>query len=161
MAVRDGRKEEKRRTAEALLDNYKGTYYPWREQLEVRWGDMDLMGHVNNVMYFRYSEQARLGHLNSMWKANNVILAETSSRFRRPLVYPDTVTCGVQSKLHDDGYSIIQRVAIASHQQGLVAAEVTARLVLVGKDGKKILIPDDLRRIIEKDGSPPAPTAKL
>lgn len=26
------------------------------ERLRVLWGDMDALGHVNNVMYFRYME---------------------------------------------------------------------------------------------------------
>jgi len=26
----------------------------------LRWADMDMLGHVNNVAYFRYMEQARI-----------------------------------------------------------------------------------------------------
>ena len=29
-------------------------------RMPVRWGDMDAMGHVNNTVYFRYMEQARI-----------------------------------------------------------------------------------------------------
>lgn len=29
-------------------------------RMPVRWGDMDAMGHVNNTVYFRYLEQARI-----------------------------------------------------------------------------------------------------
>lgn len=28
--------------------------------IPIRWGDMDVMGHVNNAMYFRYFEIARI-----------------------------------------------------------------------------------------------------
>ncbi|MDB5909191.1 MAG: acyl-CoA thioesterase [Massilia sp.] len=28
--------------------------------MPIRWGDMDAMGHVNNTVYFRYFEQARI-----------------------------------------------------------------------------------------------------
>ena len=31
------------------------------ERIPIRWGDMDAMGHVNNTVYFRYMEQARIG----------------------------------------------------------------------------------------------------
>ena len=31
------------------------------ERLRILWGDMDALGHVNNTMYFRYMEQARIG----------------------------------------------------------------------------------------------------
>ena len=30
------------------------------ERIPIRWGDMDAMGHVNNTLYFRYLEIARL-----------------------------------------------------------------------------------------------------
>ena len=30
---------------------------------EVAWGDMDAFGHVNNVLYYRYIESARLAYL--------------------------------------------------------------------------------------------------
>ena len=29
-------------------------------RMPIRWGDMDAMGHVNNTVYFRYMEQARI-----------------------------------------------------------------------------------------------------
>ena len=28
--------------------------------MPIRWGDMDAMGHVNNTVYFRYMETARV-----------------------------------------------------------------------------------------------------
>lgn len=28
--------------------------------MPIRWGDMDAMGHVNNTVYFRYLESARI-----------------------------------------------------------------------------------------------------
>jgi len=31
-----------------------------RSRTAIRWGDMDAMGHVNNTVYFRYLEQARI-----------------------------------------------------------------------------------------------------
>lgn len=32
----------------------------------MRWGDMDMMGHVNNTLYFRYMEIARMDWLSSL-----------------------------------------------------------------------------------------------
>ena len=29
-------------------------------RMPIRWGDMDAYGHVNNTVYFRYMEQARV-----------------------------------------------------------------------------------------------------
>ena len=32
----------------------------------IRWGDQDAMGHVNNTVYFRYIEQARIEWLEQL-----------------------------------------------------------------------------------------------
>ena len=36
------------------------------ERIAIRWGDMDAMGHVNNTVYFRYMEQARIAWFESL-----------------------------------------------------------------------------------------------
>lgn len=35
-------------------------------RMPIRWGDMDAMGHVNNTVYFRYFEQARIAWFEAM-----------------------------------------------------------------------------------------------
>ncbi|MCC7039649.1 MAG: acyl-CoA thioesterase [Burkholderiales bacterium] len=60
----------------------------------VRWGDMDALGHVNNTVYFRYMEQARLEWLYTLVGAGGYtagqgpVIANALCNFRRPLVYP-------------------------------------------------------------------------
>jgi acyl-CoA thioester hydrolase len=34
--------------------------------MPIRWGDMDTYGHVNNTVYFRYMEQARVEWITSL-----------------------------------------------------------------------------------------------
>ena len=34
--------------------------------LQIRWGDMDAMGHLNNASYFRYLESVRIDWLHSL-----------------------------------------------------------------------------------------------
>ena len=41
-----------------------------REQLaELRWGDMDAMGHVNNTLYFRFMEVIRIDWMRELMLA--------------------------------------------------------------------------------------------
>ncbi len=60
----------------------------------MRWGDMDAMGHINNTVYFRYYEQARiawfeeLGMLSGRERGHGPILASVSCDFVKPLQYP-------------------------------------------------------------------------
>lgn len=64
----------------------------------IAWGEMDALGHVNNVAYFRYMESARVAFLLRlgidrlrMADGVGVILQSAQCRFRKPVVYPDTL----------------------------------------------------------------------
>lgn len=67
------------------------------ERIPLRWGDMDAMGHVNNTMYFRYMEQARIGWFDALipeqeaWQDTGIVIANASCNYKRPMVYPGTV----------------------------------------------------------------------
>ena len=47
----------------SIPDNYVLVH---RMHMPIRWGDMDAMGHVNNTVYFRYLEQARIAWFEAM-----------------------------------------------------------------------------------------------
>ena len=64
----------------------------------IRWGDMDALGHVNNTVYFRYMEQARIEWLYAQAKAGvgydrgtGPVIVNASCTFREPLVFPGEV----------------------------------------------------------------------
>ena len=67
------------------------------ERIPIRWGDMDAMGHVNNTVYFRYMEQARIGWFDALvpeeeaWKSTGIVVANASCNFKRAMNYPGTV----------------------------------------------------------------------
>jgi len=67
------------------------------ERIPIRWGDMDAMGHVNNTVYFRYMEQARISWFDALlpeeeaWKSTGIVVANASCNFKRAMNYPGTV----------------------------------------------------------------------
>lgn len=67
------------------------------ERFPIFWGDMDALGHVNNVTYFRYMEQARVAWFETLvppeqlWKTTGIVVVHASCDFRRALVYPGDV----------------------------------------------------------------------
>jgi len=71
------------------------------ERIAIRWGDMDAMGHVNNTVYFRYMEQARIGWFDTLlprgeaWKATGIVIANASCNFKRAINCPGTVAVQV------------------------------------------------------------------
>lgn len=63
--------------------------------IEVRWGDMDALGHVNNSRYFTYFEQVRVEWLRSLdsgWdRTAGPVLASARCDYKRPITYPATL----------------------------------------------------------------------
>jgi acyl-CoA thioester hydrolase len=119
----------------------------------VVWGDMDSYRHVNNVVYFRYFENARLEYFRRLgWfelednTGVGPILAATQARFRRPLTYPDTVLIGARAaSVGADRFTLEHR--IVSERLGAVAAEGQG-LVVTYHYGRaeKVPMPEELRR---------------
>ena len=67
------------------------------ENIPIRWGDMDAMGHVNNTIYFRYMEQVRVSWYERMFgelssaRTEGIVIVNASCNFLKPLTYPGTV----------------------------------------------------------------------
>jgi acyl-CoA thioester hydrolase len=66
--------------------------------IPTRWMDNDAYGHVNNVVFYRYLESARVAYvqqlgLPSIRNINGIgfILQHAECRFRRPVIFPDTL----------------------------------------------------------------------
>jgi len=110
---------------------------------------MDAFDHVNNAMYFRYFETARLayfehlGLLETMQKDQiGPILAETSCRFKRPLTYPDTIRVGAAvSENHSHGF--MMQYGIYSETQQVVCSVGSGRIVLLDYQSGQKVKPDE------------------
>lgn len=93
--------------------------FPVVISLSVRWGDMDAFRHVNNTVYFRYFESARIAYFERTGistagdntAAIGPILASTSCRFKAPLTYPDAVRVGARvTEIGDDRFTMAYSV---------------------------------------------------
>ena len=129
--------------------------YPVVVELPVVWGEMDSYRHVNNAVYFRYFETARLEYFRRLgWfeyeeqTGVGPILQATSARFRRPLTYPDTIWVAVRvPALQEDRFTMEYR--LVSRKLAAVAAEGTGTIVTYHyARATKTPIPDELRRRI-------------
>jgi acyl-CoA thioester hydrolase len=128
--------------------------YPVIVEVPVAWGDMDAFGHVNNTMFFRYFETARIAYLERIgFRGENgigPILASTQCRFRRPLAYPDTVLVGARvSETAEDRFTHEYR--LVSRALDDVAAEGSGVVVAYDYGAKtRCTIPHDVRARMEE-----------
>ncbi len=83
--------------------------FPITLQQDLLWSDMDAYQHVNNAVYFRYFEDARMAYfekigVNTYMAKHNVgpILASTNANYKTPLSYPDKLTIAARiSNIHE------------------------------------------------------------
>jgi acyl-CoA thioester hydrolase len=70
--------------------------------IEVRWGDMDNQGHVNNAVYFTYCESARIslfaaiGCYGRLTVEEGPSLVSATCDFKRQVIFPATLDVGVR-----------------------------------------------------------------
>ena len=129
--------------------------YPLVIEAPVAWGEMDSMGHVNNIVYFRYFESARIAYFERVgfmeWMRETgvgPILASTQCRFRLPLGYPDTVSVGAKAEeVGDDRF--VMKYLVVSHRHERPAAEGDGLIVSYDyRASTKAPLPEEIRRRI-------------
>ncbi len=121
------------------------------ERIPIRWGDMDAMGHVNNTVYFRYMEQARIGWFDALvpeeeaWKSTGIVIANASCNFRRPINYPGTVEVKVYAG-KPGGSSVGTYYELRVDEEAEPYADGAAVVVFIDmRKQKPIRIPEAIR----------------
>jgi len=132
------------------------TRFPVTLELPVQWGEMDSYRHVNNAVYFRWFESARMEYFRRIgWDEVEAesgvgpILHSTSARFRAPLEFPDVVrvSTGVV-EVGVDRFTMHYR--IESTALARVAAEGSGVVVSFDyRAGTKASLPEAVRAAIE------------
>jgi acyl-CoA thioester hydrolase len=123
--------------------------------IPIRWGDMDAMGHVNNTVYFRYMEVARLEWLNAVGAAPNPrgqgpVIVNAWCNFIRQLAFPGEVLArhhvANAGRSSFDTFITLERV----DQPGVLYAEGGSKTVWTDSPAQKSApLPDWLRAIVE------------
>ncbi|MCW8348894.1 MULTISPECIES: acyl-CoA thioesterase [Vibrio] len=131
--------------------------YPVITEISVAWGEMDALNHVNNAVYFRYFETARLeyfSHINLMEDMAitkvGPVLGDTYCRYKLPVTYPDTLLIGSRiTHLEADRFTM--EYQIVSKKMNKVTTTGTATIVMFDfVTNKKANISDKLMQAIEE-----------
>jgi len=123
--------------------------------LPLQWGDHDAFGHVNNTVYIRWAETARVEYMIAagMWpqlppSQIGPILASIKCDYKLALTHPDTVHIG--TKVSRIGNSSLRMDhVIVSHNADAVAAEIESTIVMLDYSVQRpVRVPDEMRRSI-------------
>ena len=135
--------------------------------LPVLWGDQDLFGHVNNTIYVRWFESARVAYWDSTGMRDLLlpqncgpILAAVHCNYRKQLKYPDTIHVGASVR-HLGRTSLKIEHQVFSEYRGEVVADGESIVVVFNyvKQQSEV-VSDELRRLIE-DVERPFKTRKV
>ena len=123
---------------------------------EVRYGDLDPQGHVNNAKYLTYFEQARvyyLIHLGLFGKDQSfmdigLIIADIHIKFNAPTHYGDEIKTGVHTAKIGNKSMIVEQVVV-DVKTGVEMAKGEVVIVTFDYRAKKTIpVPDEWREII-------------
>ncbi|KGK88214.1 thioesterase [Desulfosporosinus sp. HMP52] len=99
--------------------------FPVQVSISITENEMAASGHVKNIYYVRYFEQARLEYLKRLrfdeFKTKTgigVILAQTICKYLKPLAYPDQIMVGARVKSMGKS-SFVMEYIIVSEKIGL------------------------------------------
>ena len=132
------------------------TTFPLELKLRIDWSELDLFGHVNNVMFMKYIQAARVHYwersgIYAELKKNNIgpILHSTSCQFKKQLMYPGHV-------IVKTGMAYIKNTSFSLHhmlydQHGDLVAEAQDVIVMFDfNKNEKTPVPEVMRKNAEK-----------
>ena len=132
-------------------------YHP----IEVRYGDLDPQGHVNNAKHLTYFEQARIAYMielglftkNQSFMEIGVILADAHITYLEPIYFGQNIKVGVHvAKLGNKSMTWEQNVVDADSGREIAKGEVVM-VTYNYREQRTISVPDGWRvKIAEVEG---------
>ena len=123
--------------------------------MSIRWGDMDALGHVNNTVYFRYLETARIDWLQSIRcnpdpQGHGPVIANAFCNFYRQLEYPGAIVAKLY--VSDPGRTTFETWCTLERtdQPGVISAAGGATVIWVDFPKQKAIdLPDWVREVVQ------------
>ena len=131
--------------------------YSYLEKVDTRFGDNDIFGHLNNIIYYSIFDSVINRFLINNCDYNPLnseiiaISPETRCKFRKSLSYPEKVEVGL-STFKIGNTSIIYDIALFKLEEDVACAEGYFVHVFVkrNKMQEKVKIPEKIRIELER-----------
>lgn len=131
--------------------------YKVKERYPVHWGDMDAANHVNNLIYLRWAESARIAFVKAMDISTSFstadigpILGWQECKYIFPITFPDTVIVGIRCfEILEDRFKL--ECGIFSERHDRLAA-ISRQDIIPYDYGtlKKVVLPEKWKELLEK-----------
>lgn len=129
--------------------------YKHKTPIQIRFKDVDRLGHVNNANHITYFELARVEYFSALmgdvkidWESESLILAKMEMEYKQPILLEDKVYCytwvsRMGSKSFDMSCSIVKEL----NGVEVEAAKGLAVIVCFNyKTNQTIAVPEDWKK---------------
>ena len=124
-------------------------YHP----IEVRYGDLDPQGHLNNAKYLTYMEQARIQYIYhlGLWQGGSftdigMILADVQVTFRQPIQFGQALRIGVRTtRMGNKSFNMAYRFEDA-HTSTELASGSSVQVAYDYRASQTVALPDTWRQ---------------
>ncbi|MGH7503897.1 MAG: acyl-CoA thioesterase [Longimicrobiales bacterium] len=135
-------------------DSQKGGRFRFRHAVDVRFRDLDAMGHAHHSLVLIYLEEARAKYWREVagragLDAIDYVLAEITVRYHRRIEYPQRLDIGVRTS-RVGGKSFEQEFEIRSIEGERLASGRTVQVMYDYSAGESKAVPADIRDRIER-----------
>jgi acyl-CoA thioester hydrolase len=127
--------------------------------IQIRFSDVDKLGHVNNAVYLSYIELARLdffkavaGNIN--WDTEGIILARVEIDYKIPVLLEDKLSVKTWcSRLGTKSFDLSYSIIIKNNGEEIEKAKAISVLVCFNySEQKSMLMPEQWRKWLENKG---------
>lgn len=123
--------------------------------IEVRWGDMDALNHVNNTVFLRFIEEVRISFFQSIpggWENSEdlPLLVNVNCNFRREIRYPATVRVTLRASRASAKRLLMEHEIRDVDDPDLLYADAEATAVWINRStGRGIPLPERVLQILD------------
>ena len=126
---------------EDLMMSFKHKTY-----IQIRFKDIDQLGHVNNANHITYFETSRVNYFKDVfknetnWKETGLILAHTEITYKNPIFLEDTISCYTKvSKIGNKSFDMENLIVKTSNSQDIIVAYGKSVLVCLNYLSKETI----------------------
>jgi acyl-CoA thioester hydrolase len=134
--------------------------FPLAVPIEVRFKDIDSMGHVNNAVYFTYFENARIAYWNALRKSRirgdvSYVLARAECDFKNQATMEDELVCNIRVSSFGRSSFHFQYLIRDERSRRTIAAGESVQVTYDYGTGKVLPLDGDLKKVIRSfEGRP-------
>ena len=142
----------------------KKKQWPVQTTIPIQWGEMDAFNHVNNVVYIRWCETARIELFRKIWgdrginmkeilEGNGVgpILANFNVNYKIPISYPDNVIIQTRvAKIGNTSFNVEHQVFTEKMGDSVVAEASSVVVMLNYKTAEKFNLNSSMKLKLEQ-----------